>query len=185
MTLIDRIRKRIDKLGTNVAKVERDSGLTHAFVSDVMLGRKKTLKPEALKKVASTLRTTEVWLTHGHGAESTDEQETKSASVSATNRQSASERFLVEFTDLKSVSDASWHSIHIYSLNLRTAGVSFYDANQTSIDGIIVDPGHWIANSPYARSMSLQHPLRVSIKIVEKSNGNRVYTILDCEKSAY
>lgn len=55
MSISLRVRERIEAIGTNPAELARRAGLARTFVSDLLLGKKKSVRGESLMVLASAL----------------------------------------------------------------------------------------------------------------------------------
>lgn len=63
MTIASKVRERIDHLGSNPAEIARRAGLARTFVSDLLAGKKKSVRGDGLIALASALECDPQYLT--------------------------------------------------------------------------------------------------------------------------
>lgn len=74
-TLADRVKKRIEELGTNPFEVARKAGFERSFINDLLIGKKRTIRPKRLAILANHLDCSVDFLTSGHVGNSSVETE--------------------------------------------------------------------------------------------------------------
>jgi transcriptional regulator with XRE-family HTH domain len=65
MSIADKVRERIEALDTNPAELARRAGLARTFVSDLLAGKKKSVRGEGLMALANALACDPEYLTGG------------------------------------------------------------------------------------------------------------------------
>jgi phage repressor protein C with HTH and peptisase S24 domain len=90
-TIGDRVRKRLDKLGLNPFEAARLGKLERTYISDLLDGRKKTVRTDKIPNLALALNTTVDWLTNGFGPEDVSEPTKPAATVPEPDAPNATE----------------------------------------------------------------------------------------------
>jgi transcriptional regulator with XRE-family HTH domain len=183
--LRDRIEQRIKALDLNVREVERMCEFSPSHLSDIMLGRKKTLKDDALSALAKVLNTSESWLQCGVGPPSTGPQDVEKASVAATFRKLAAAQPLQTITDgVSAVGRLEDASILLTALDLQTGECNFFvdSVESKRAQAVIIDPALAILENEYVRGFAARSFIRVSSKKLVRQSSDVIYAIVDAKR---
>jgi transcriptional regulator with XRE-family HTH domain len=184
-SLRDRIKQRILILDLNVREVERMCKFSPSHLSDIMSGRKKTLKDDALSALAKILKTSVNWLQCGVGPPSTDPQDEEKALVSAAFRKLAAAQSLQSVTDgVSTVGELEDASILLIALNLHIGACSFFvDSFESGLaQGVILDPALAVPENEYARGLFACSFIQVSAKKLVRQSSDVSYAIVDAKR---
>ncbi len=181
----DRIEQRVKALDLNVREVERMCEFSPSHLSDIVSGRKKTLKAGALSVLAKVLKTSESWLQCGAGPPSTDPQDMEKASVAAAFRKLAAAQPPQSVTDgVSTVGELEDASILLIALNLHTGACSFFvDSLESGLaQGVILDPALAVPENEYARGLFAFSFIQVSAKKLVRRSSEVSYAIVDAKR---
>lgn len=181
----DRVQQRLQELDLNVAEAERLCGFKKTHLSDITLGRKLTLKADALATLARVLKTTVVWLLHGIGPMSTDPRDLQNAEVAeALDRIAASHATRAVVDGVSSVGDLEDMTILLTALDLSSGECRFLSGcvKSASEAGCIIDPALRVAGNEYAKGFAERRFISVSAKKLVRNDGGPIYAIVDVKK---
>jgi transcriptional regulator with XRE-family HTH domain len=178
LTFKDRIKKRLSAVGLSVAEAERLAELPRTYLADLLSGKKKTLKDDALARLAAVLKTTDIWLLREAGPESLDEPGGR-APASQGHTPAPSDAF--DSSEVAVVKQGEKEDILIVRLDIVSGECLFHEkaASGAQRRGIVVDPELFLANSSYASHMAARRVLRVLLKRVTLASGAEISFILD------
>jgi hypothetical protein len=178
----DRVQQRLRDLDLNVAEAERLCGFKKTHLSDITLGRKLSLKADALSTLAKVLKTTVVWLLHGIGPMSTDPRDLHDSEVAVALGRLASSNATRSIIDgIASVGALEDMMILLTALDLSGGECSFLSGCvQSAVEhGYIIDPALRVAGNEYARGFAERRFISVSAKKLVKNDGEAIYAIVD------
>ncbi len=182
--LRERIEQRVKALDLNVRQVERMCEFSPSHLSDIMSGRKKTLKAGALSALAKVLKTSESWLQCGVGPPSTDPQDMEKASVAAAFRKLAAAPPQSVTDGVSTVGELEDASVLLIALNLHTGACSFFvDSLESGLaQGVILDPALAVPENEYARGLFAFSFIQVSAKKLVRQSSEVSYAIFDAKR---
>jgi transcriptional regulator with XRE-family HTH domain len=178
MTFKDRIKRRLNALDLSVAEAERCAELPRTYLADLLSGKKKTLKDDALARLATVLKTTDIWLLREAGAETLDQPEGRAPAFQGIPPTSS---YPFDTSEISDVGNGENADIVIVRLDISSGECLFHDkAGSAAVRiGIVVDPALFLANNAYASHMAARRALRVLLKRVTLASGAEISFILD------
>ena len=177
-TFRDRIKKRLKALDLGVAEVERQAEFPRTYLADLLSGKKKTLKDDALARLAGVLKTTDIWLLREAGPETTERPASRAAAPRDILPTSSYPFDILSISDVGNGENAD---IVIVRLDMSSGECLFHEKAASGVTrrGIVVDPALFLANNAYASHMAARRVLRVLLKRVTIAPGDEISFILD------
>lgn len=178
-TIRERIQKRIDVCGYTVAQLEKELGLSRTYLNDFLgPSRKKNKLPdEIIAKLATKLRTSEIWLLREVGPE-----EAESSNARFGGDQSPKESIeTVAGNDVLSVSKKERRVVNFLSLDITSGAATVSEEGSPSVivQARVVDPEIVVPGNAYASALAARSPLKVVLKRVILGSGKENWFISD------
>jgi transcriptional regulator with XRE-family HTH domain len=166
----ERISRRAEALGKSIKSLEREIGVADCYISDVIGGRKQSVRASVIGNLASALKTTQTWLLRGIGPESVKPAPT--AKIADLGKDCIA---VGPFSHIEASRQAE---IVITGLDMGTRQCAFMLDDQR-LRGAIVDPSIRMPGNVYAASMMRIEPILVLMKDAITESGERISFIID------
>lgn len=172
-----RIKARIDELGMSVAEVERRCGFRASYIHELLSGKKQTMRGDATQRLASVLKTSDLWLMRGIGSANAGVDD-----VLPHNNNITPQYFEV-MKDAKSTENARELNVVIDGITNSTGEVTFRLSGANAVHrGYVVDPTFFIPENIFLTSFLTKRAISAKAKVVHMVDGRRLVVIVDANE---
>lgn len=171
-----RIKARIDELGMSVAEVERRCGFRASYIHELLSGKKQSMRGDAMQKLASVLKTSDLWLMRGIGSPDAEAEE-------ALAIEHIAPQFAEAMKGATSVEKGRELNVVIDGLTNSTGEVTFRLLGATAVHrGYVVDPAFFVPDNIFLNSFLTKRAISAQAKIVNTEDGKRFVVIVDANE---
>ncbi|MCW2275091.1 transcriptional regulator with XRE-family HTH domain [Rhodoblastus acidophilus] len=172
-----RIKARIEELGLSVAEVERRCGFRPSYIHELLSGKKQTMRGDAMQKLASVLKTSDIWLLRGIGAPDAEVED-----VFSGENQNV-QQYPEAIRGAKSVDAVRELTLIIDGLTNSTGEVTFRLLGANSAHrGFVADPAFFVADNIFLNSFLTKRAISARAKLVHTNDGKKVVVIVDANE---